>query len=105
MAKNTRSKLFSVLSAGAALAVALGALSIPIFTPTPQAQYEDIPVVQLSPGTHRLICPGALKIPSTEQASEVSYDLDLDTGKEALSGQTILTAIEPLSSQAATAVV
>lgn len=101
----TRQGLRRTFTAVGAFAVALGALALPTIAPAPEPQYEDIPIVDVGAGSLNLVCPGSPKTPSAQEATEVSYDLDLDTGKDSISAETTLQAIAPLDGEATTAVV
>lgn len=94
-----RRSRYLLTGVGAALVVG-GALALPMGLTPVEPQYLDVEPVEISAGATSLVCPGAPQLSTAEAASEVSYDLELDTGAPQMEARTTLVAVAQLAGDA-----
>ena len=89
-----------LLSGAAVLALTGLGLALPTQLTAPEPQFLDVPEVELGAGVTTLMCPGAPQLTTAMGSGDVSYDLELDTGADALTTRTVLTAAGALEDPA-----
>src|SRR5690625_7948732 len=73
-----------LISGAAVLALTGVGLALPTQLTAPEPQFLDVPEVELGAGVTTLMCPGAPQLTTAMGSGEVTFDMELDTGADAL---------------------